>query len=336
MHKEELFRELSAKVANGEISPEEIASRLNLVAPPPIASATGGLRAGGEETRKLSHFSVTKMLYVLGGVMVIIGIVYFVAQIWEDIGAFGRITVTLGLGLLFAAIGSVLLVQKPQDAIGSLFHFIGGMLIPGGALVTLSEFEVDIDSLWPVAITFGFIFVFYLLLSAAQRHAILTFFAIANGTAFVYLLVGAIIEGQYYYNEDDIFAYLTMLIGVSYLLLAYAFREGWNRHLINALHLFGSGGVLGAAFSRVFDSRPWELFYFLLVLGGLFLSVYMKSRSILVLSALFLVAHITYITSEYFANSLGWPISLVILGFVFIGLGYASVTINKKYIAHTA
>lgn len=323
MNKEELLQELSVKVSTGKISREEVFSRLNFI------PATQ--QASDEGTKRFSHFSVTKMLYVLGAAIVIIGIVIFVAQIWDDIGSFGRIAVTLGLGLLIAAMGSMLLKQKPEDNIGPIFHFIGGMLIPGGAVVTLSELEVDFVSLWPVAITFGVIFVFYLLLNAIHKHPILTFFAIANGTAFIYLLVEAMVEGPYYRHED-LYAYLTMVIGASYLLLAHAFRVGWNRHLIGALYLFGSGGFLGAAFSQVFDSVPWQLLYFLIVLGGLFLSVYMKSRSILVMSTLFLIAHVSYITREYFADSLGWPISLVILGFVFIGLGYASVTINKKYI----
>jgi len=60
----------------------------------------------------------------------------------------------------------------------------------------------------------------------------------------------------------------------------------------------------------------------------------MRSRSILVMSTLFLIAHVSYITGEYFADSLGWPISLVILGFVFIGLGYVSISVNKKYITN--
>ena len=323
MNKEELLQELSVKISNGELSREEVLSRLS------FAPAIRQENDGG--TKGFSHFSVTKMLYVLGAAIVIIGIVIFVAQIWDDIGSFGRIAVTLGLGLLIAAIGSMLLKQKPEDNIGPIFHFIGGMLIPGGAIVTLSELEVDFVSLWPVAITFGVIFAFYLLLNTIHKHPILTFFAIANGTAFIYLLVEAIVKGPYYRHED-LYAYLTMIIGASYLLLSHAFREGWNKHLIGALYFFGSGGFLGAAFSQVFDSVPWQLLYFLIVLGGLFLSVYMKSRSILVMSTLFLIAHVSYITSEYFADSLGWPISLVILGFVFIGLGYASVTINKKYI----
>lgn len=324
MNKEELLQELSAKISNGEISREEIASRLQFTAP--TAQQTDN------EGTKKSPFSVTKILYILGAAIVIIGIVIFIAQIWEDIGSFGRIAVTLGLGLLIATIGSMLLKQRPGDNIGQIFHFIGGMLIPGGAIVTLSELSVDGD--WTIAITFAGIFAFYLFLNALHKDVILTFFAIANGTIAIYLFLNAIVGGPFkdWFGIEDIYQYLTMTIGVSYLLLAHAFRGGWNKQLIGALYFFGSAGFLGAAFSQVFDSVLWQLLYFLIVIGGLFLSIHMKSRSILVMSTLFLLAHVSYITGEYFADSLGWPISLVILGFVFIGLGYSSVTINKRYI----
>ena len=242
--------------------------------------------------------------------------------------------ITLGLGLLITAIGSVLLKQKSEDNIGPIFHFIGGILIPGGVVVTLSELAkpgVNFVSPWPLAISFCVIFVFYLLLTVIHKQPILTFFAIANGTAFVYLLFEAMFEGSYYKHED-LYAYLTMVIGASYLLLTYAFRDGWNKKLIGALYFLGITAFLGSTFSQVFDSVPWQLLYFIIVLGGLFLSVYVRSRIILVMSTFFLICHISFLTSQYFADSLGWPISLVILGFVFIGLGYVSVTINKKYI----
>lgn len=322
MNKEELLQELLAKIATGEISRSEVVNRLDI----PVSRSSV---ATGE--KHATMFSVTKMLYVLGAAIVVIGIVIFVSQIWEDIGSFGRIGVTLGLGALFSLIGSMLLKQKPEDGIGSIFHCMGGVLIPSGAFVTLSELHVDLSSVWPVAITFGVIFAFYLLLNTAHKSPVLTFFSIANGTVFVYLLVEAIVSGELYFY-DDLYAYLTMVIGASYLLLAEGFRNGWNSKLSGALTLFGITGFLGAAFSQVFDSVPWQLFYFVLVLGGVFLSVYMRSRSILVMSTLFLVAHVSYITSEYFADSLGWPISLVVLGFIFIGLGYVSIAINKRYI----
>jgi hypothetical protein len=323
MNKDELLQELKAKVATREISQEEIARVLNLgtVAPQTV---------GGENH---SFFSATRILYFLGAAIVIVGILVFVSQIWSDIGSFGRITISLGLGLLMAALGSLLLTSKPEEHIGSIFHVIGGVLIPSGAMVTLSEMNIPGDDIWLITIAFGSIFAFYLLLNAVHKNAVLTFFAIANGTVFAYALTAATTQDLYYTVLDDIFAYLTMVLGLSYLLLAHGFKDSWNKKLISALCLFGSAGFLGAAFSRVFDSGLWELLFFVLVSGGLALSVYMKSRIILIISTLFLIAHVIYITDEYFANSLGWPLSLVLLGFVFIGLGYFTVNLNKKYIS---
>lgn len=323
MKKEDLLDELAAKLSAGEISRDEVLRRLKL---------SPAKQAHGDSTDSLLHFSVAKMLYMLGAVIVVIGLIFFISQIWYDIGAVGRIAVTLGLGLLLTGLGSMLLVQKPGENLGIVFQFIGGMLIPGGAMVTLSEMSVESVSLWPVAITFGAIFAFYLLLNVVHKNAVLTFYAIGNGTAFVYLVVESIIEGPYYMH-DDVYAYLTMVIGLSYLLLAHAFQKGWNKVLIGVLYFFGSAGFLGAGYSRVFESRLWELGYFFLVMGGFALAVYTKSRGMLVVSTIALIAHVSYITSEYFADSIGWPISLVLLGFLFIGLGYASISINKKYIS---
>ena len=317
MNKTELLQELKHKISTGEITREELAIQLNISQSLPL-----------QEIKETSRFSVTGMLYVFGAAVAIIGLVIFIAQIWEDLGSSAQILLTLGLGLLITALGSILLKQKPTDNIGPIFHFIGGALIPSGALVTLDVLSTGINSIWPVAITFGIIFAFYLMLNAVHKHAVLSFFAIVNGTAFLYLLVGAIED----FRNDDLYIYLTMLIGASYLLLAHSFRDGWNKRLLGALYFFGSLGILGGGFVKVLDSSIWELFYFLIVFAGLYLSIYLKSRIILVLSTIFLIVHVSYITEEYFANSLGWPITLILLGFIIIGLGYGSVHINKTYL----
>lgn len=324
MTNDELLQELSIKLGTGELRAEEVSSRLGL---------SGVVTSQTQHTAaKTSIFTVTNILYVLGAAIVVIGVIIFVSQIWDDISSVGRIGVTLGFGLLMAAMGSVLLTQRPQEHIGSVFHCIGGVLIPGGALVTLSELHSDISSVWPVAFVFGAIYIFYSLLNRVHKNPILMLFVIANGTAFVYLLISAMIEYTPY-REDDVFSYVTMILGASYLLLAQSFREGVNNKLVGALHFFGVTGFLGAAFTRVFDSGLWQLAYFVIVMAGIALAVYMKSRIILVMSTIFMIVHVAYITDEYFADSLGWPISLVILGFIFIGLGFASIRINNKYIA---
>lgn len=316
MNKDELLRELENKVNMGEISRAEIISRFSSVMP---------------MEKGIKHFSVNKMLYVLGAAIVVIGVVIFAGQIWNDIGSLGRITITLGLGLLLTVIGSVLLKNKPEQNIGSVFHAIGGVLIPGGAIVTLLEFKVDFVSAWPLAITYGVIFAFYLLLNSIHKNVILTLFSIFNGTAFVYFLVTSMINGSFYSN-GDIYAYLFMVIGLTYILLAHSFQDGWNNKIVDILYFLGSTIFLGATFSRVFDSTVWQMLYFFIVAGGLFFSVYIKSRNILIVSTIFLIVHVSYITGKYFADSLGWPVSLIVLGFIFIGLGYLSINLNKKYI----
>lgn len=315
MNKDQFLQLLQEKVQSGEITRDEVTARLS----------------GAPVTEKKSTFNVTKMLYLLGAAIVVIGIIIFVSQIWDDLGAIGRIIITFGMGMILAMFGSILLKQQPSKIIGPVFHAMAGLLIPGGAMVTLSELSNGDTSIWPVAITFGALFIFYLILANIHKHVILTFFAIANGTAFIYLLVEAILTGSAYRHED-LYMYLTMAIGGSYLLLAHSFREGWNKELYRALCFFGITAILGAAITEVSGSGFWQIFYFLLVGMGLYLSVQMKSSAILIMSTLFLLAHISYITGKYFADSVGWPIALVLLGFIFIGLGYSSFTINKKFI----
>jgi hypothetical protein len=316
MFKQELLQEMRRQLETGELSRDEIQQVL-------------GVAMVDRAEKKSSIFSITNILYVLGAAIVIIGIIFFVGQIWFDIGSFGRVLVTLGLGFLFAAIGSMLLQQQPKVNLGVVFHFLGGMLIPSGAMVLLDEIDL-IDSEWTVALVMTIIFVFYMLLVRVHRHAILTFFAIANGTMAAYLIMNAILPVG---MDEDIFAYMTMAFGIGYVALAHRFSIDWNHYLVGILSFFGSIGFYAAAFSRIFRNGFWEMLYPLLTIGGLFLSIKLKSRSLLVVSTCFLIAYVTYITSEYFADSLGWPVTLVLLGFAFIGLGYMSVRINKKYIA---
>ncbi len=322
MNKEELLQELNVKINSGEISREEIESRL-MSGPLP--------QKPDDRPKHLTHLPITKLMYVLGSAIVTIGIVIFVYQIWDDIGIFGRIFVTLGLGLFITAIGYVLREKRPAEKIGQIFYFIGGMLIPSGIFVTVSELYKHGDSLWPYVFGFAIIIAFYLVLLKKHKDPILTFFAIANGTIFIYLLVGAIITGPYYQHQD-IYTYLTMIVGVCYLLFGYSFHNSWNKSLVGVLYFFGSLEFFSAAFSRVFNSVPWQILFFLLVFAGFFLSVRMKSLNVLAFSTLFLVAHISYISGKYFADSLGWPIYLIIMGFIFIAVGYASINISKKYI----
>jgi len=64
----------------------------------------------------------------------------------------------------------------------------------------------------------------------------------------------------------------------------------------------------------------------------IFLSTYVRSRTLLLVGTLSMLAYIGYYTAKHFANTLGWPIALVIIGIALIGMSALAVRINNKYI----
>jgi len=287
------------------------------------AVPASALRAG------FAEFSLTRLLYVIGGLLVVLGIIYFMSQLWADMSPTLRILITLGVGLVFAGAGSLFLVQEPEKDLGNVFHVIGGCLVPGGALVALDELFPNISSTGPVATTTGLVFLFYLALVIYHRRVVVNLFAFATGTAFIYLLSDSLMPSA----GPDYYSYLTMMIGISYVLYGVAFSGGWNDRLIPLLYFFGPLGFYGAAYSRIANTQLIELLYPFLAFGGLTLSVViLKSRIALTICTLAVISYVVYLTREYFADSIGWPVALIILGFIVIGLGYLSVNLNRRYL----
>lgn len=314
MHNKDILNDLEAALRNGEIKKGAVLKVLHEVYPSDHFSKEG----------------VTKLLFFIGGAIAIIGIIAFVSQVWDGIGSVGRVSITLGLGLLMALLGSISLKKEDSEKLGNIFHIVGGVLIPGGSMVLLSEFNVEVISLWPVAITFAIISLFYLILSFVHKSAVLTFFSIVNLTVFVYQFTGALTENSTNVWED-LYRYLTAFVGVSYMLTGYSFKSTWNKKLTTALYFAGTSAFLAASFPSN-DSFLWEMIYFPLVAYMLYSAVYLRSTAVLAVSTVFLLAHISLITGKYFADSLGWPMTLIILGFIFIFLGHYSVKIQNKFI----
>jgi hypothetical protein len=328
MNNQELLAELQDKLERGELHPDSVRKLLpkdlELV---PLEES--GAKAAGEE-QATSYFTTTRLLYIVGGIFIVLGVLYLVSQLWGDLATTNRIMITLGLGVIFAGLGSALMIFSPDKDLGNVFHVIGGFLIPGGALVTLDELGVRSSSTWPVALTIAVVFVFYVLLVLYHKKVVLSFFAFANGSALLYLLLDSIMPSA----SADEFAYLTMAVGASYVIYGYLFSEGWNDRLTPFLYFFGPAGFYLAGFSEVVGTRFMEMLYPFLAFGGLVLAlIVLNSRIVLLLSTGAVIAYIIYITAEYFADSIGWPVALILLGFIIIGVGYVSIALNRKYLS---
>jgi len=318
----ELLTELKGHIDAGRVSKDTVLTSLGITTD-----------ANTKDTKQ-KHFSLTYMLYLIGALVLVLGIIFLVAQIWGDIGSLGRVSLTLVLGLVFATLGSWFLITEKGDQLGDIFHVVGGLLIPSGIFVLLNEYVTTTPSLWTITLICTGIALFYILLAIQHKRAVLTFFAISDTTIVAYALVSALIQNSRYI-ADDVFALITMSLGIGYFFLGRAYIGTWNKKLVSYLYLAGSLAFFIAGFNRIYDyGLVWELLYLVFACVGVGIALSVKSRILLFVSTGALIGYFVYMTNEYFADSLGWPISLVLLGFVLIGLGYASVTLGKKYITN--
>jgi len=64
----------------------------------------------------------------------------------------------------------------------------------------------------------------------------------------------------------------------------------------------------------------------------IYLSTLVRSRMLLFTGTCAMIGYLGWFTSEYFADSIGWPLVLIIIGVVFIGFSVFAVKISRDYI----
>jgi uncharacterized membrane protein YjjB (DUF3815 family) len=81
---------------------------------------------------------------------------------------------------------------------------------------------------------------------------------------------------------------------------------------------------------------PLELSFVVVACGMVFLSTYVRSRSILIVATLGLLGYIGYFTAQRFVNVVGWPLALIGFGLAMIALSAVAVAISRRYIRQAA
>ncbi|MGC2166261.1 MAG: hypothetical protein WA632_09635, partial [Gallionella sp.] len=62
--------------------------------------------------------------------------------------------------------------------------------------------------------------------------------------------------------------------------------------------------------------------------------VVLQSRALLFTTVVAMLGFISFYTAKHFANSLGWPITLVLLGVAFLGVGTIAMKLKQKIWGH--
>lgn len=332
MNKEQIIANLKEQITLGNITKEELLS---------IVQETSGQDSGfsqqnqeelDESNKKNLSEKLTQIFYVIGGIVVLAGIVVLVAQNWTEIGFAGRVTSSVGISLITYIVG--LLFRKPENSILSQIMFtVSAATAPLGALVLINEvgieptFQAQLLIATILLIIFGFAFF-------VSRRPVLSVISVAFATWAYYTLLLNLLG-----NEPEIMRWATIVLGFAYTTLAVSYRlEGQNKDEVkekkaarNLIAGAGLASILGAGIT--FDAGLLFILYIALIFGAFYYGLYMRSRLALIISAIFLVSYIIRLTMLYFAYSVGWPVALIFIGFVVIGVGYLTFYLNKRFIS---
>jgi hypothetical protein len=263
---------------------------------------------------------IKALLGYTGGTFIFAGLGLLTSMIWPDIGSLQRVIITLGPGMVAFVLG-VLAHKDARFQKGETPLFLmAAFLQPTGLFVFLDEFvpktgEPELAAL----IVFGVLAlqqgVAYLQLRRASLLFLTLLFWLAFiGTTMVWLEV-----------DEDVTA---ITVGLSALFLSHFAAMRGHGAITPFWYFIGGGFVLGGVFAAL-KGGPAEIVY-LGVNGFLvYLSIRLASRAMLAVSVFGLIGYLSYFTYEYFANVIGWPVAMIVMGMVMIGLSAYAVKLGQ-------
>lgn len=157
---------------------------------------------------------------------------------------------------------------------------------------------------------------------AVLRQSTLLFLAVFFGTLFwwtAFDLIGA----------DD--SMIAMVVGVSLLLAAIGTDRTPHAAITPTWYLFGAAGFLSGLFDLV-ARTPVEILFIFAASGFVYLSAVIQSRTLLLVATAAILGYTGWFTGQHFADSLGWPVALVLFGLSMIALSALAFRIDRQYI----
>lgn len=270
---------------------------------------------------------LVRVLGYLGGTFVFAGIGVFVALQWAWMNAGARVVATLGSGLAALVLALLAYADDRFDKAAAPLLLIAALLEPIGMLVAFQEFGSGGD--WRIAalITFGAM--------ALQFGA--TFSRLRRSTP---LFVTVVFAALFWWTALDLLdaegRTMAMAIGASLLLAAAGVDRTAHRDITPVWYLIGAAAFLTGFFDLV-QRTPLELAFLAAAAAFVYFSVVARSRTLLFVATIAILAYTTWFTREHFADSIGWPLALIIFGFLMFGLSALAFRLDRRYLrARTA
>jgi len=335
MDKQQVISFIQSQLSAGKISSGDL---MSLAQGGGMASSnTGSTSESAPVVKAINEKSsrdLTHVFYAIGAIIAVVGVGVLIAQNWTEIGFIGRIASTLGISLA-SYITALLLRKDEQRVISQVLFTVSAALAPLGSYVLLNEAKIDFSTGQQV-ITALILSVLFAVALFVSKKSILVLI-VAGFLSWAYM---ALVVDWSDFRELDLIKYAIMFLGAAYILVGYGSQSilpsvnspvdlKEKKSVRDVLYTLGTLGILGAAISigGIFD-----LIVIALIFATFYASVYVRSRAMLAIGALFLIGHIIKLTGEYFVDSIGWSVALIVIGFLVIAIGYLTYYLNKRFI----
>jgi Predicted membrane protein (DUF2157) len=290
-----------------------------------IAAALGAPAPRAAETSRARSI-VVRVLGFLGGTFIFAGVGVFIAMQWAQMNSLARVVATLGSGVAAFALAAIAYRDERYEKAAAPLILIASALEPLGMMVAFQEFGSGGD--WRVAalLTSGAM--------SAQMGA--AFQWIRRSTPLFMLLVFASLFWVTALDLIDADGKTISLVMGGSLLLAAAGIDRTSHHEVTPPWYFISAAAFLYGFFDLVEHTPFELAFVAAAAAFVYASVVLHSRTLLFVATLAILAYTGWFTRQHFADSIGWPLALIVFGLLMIGLSALAFRIDRDYVRRGA
>lgn len=276
-------------------------------------------------TEEESGGMLQRVIMYIGGAFIFMGICVYIGMIWEDLNPLSRVVISLGSGFIAFIMGLFCLGDTRYTKAATPLFLIAAAIQPLGLFVFMDEYlPKSGDVVKAACVVFGFMTIQQITAFIATKRTSLLFFSLFYFYAFLCVSMNWLrIEAP----EGP------LMIGLTALMVSWGVSQTQHRQIASFFFFWASLLTAAASFD-VFKNSPFDVLLIGVSAGLIYLSVISSSRTVLTIGVLSLLAFLGYFTDEYFKDIVGWPVAMIVMGFIMIGISVYAVKLGKK-IANT-
>ena len=122
----------------------------------------------------------------------------------------------------------------------------------------------------------------------------------------------------------------SFITGLCVMMAAYGLQKAGRYHRLVGLGYFIGSIMTYTGLFYLVQNTSVEILYLAVTASVLYVCIVLQSRALLLTTVIAMLSFIGYYSAEYFANSLGWPITLILMGVAFLGVGTVAIKVKQR------